>query len=149
MPTIARIGPYRFFFYGNEGSEPPHVHVQRERMLAKFWLDPVSLARPLEERGCYVAQRMRSIPSTPCVPVTGQVHDVDGRGRAARHSINVREARLARGRARARDAPTRQRVNQARFADVRAPDQGNFRQAPGGEVLRARGARDELGNNLQ
>ncbi len=45
MPTIARIGPYRFFFYGNEGMEPPHVHAQRERRLAKFWLKPVSLAR--------------------------------------------------------------------------------------------------------
>ena len=44
MPTIARIGPYRVFFYSNEAVEPPHVHVQRERMLAKFWLDTVSLA---------------------------------------------------------------------------------------------------------
>jgi hypothetical protein len=44
MPTIARIGPYRFFFYSNEGVEPMYVHVQRERSLAKFWLDPVSLA---------------------------------------------------------------------------------------------------------
>ncbi len=44
MPTIARIGPHRFFFYGNEGAERPHVHVQRERMMAKFWLDPVTLA---------------------------------------------------------------------------------------------------------
>ena len=43
-PTIRRIGPYRFFFFGNEGLEPPHVHVQRERMLAKYWLDPVRLA---------------------------------------------------------------------------------------------------------
>lgn len=45
MPTVARIGPYRFYFYGNEGSEPPHIHVQRERKLAKFWLSPVRLAR--------------------------------------------------------------------------------------------------------
>lgn len=44
MPTIARIGPYRFFFYSNEGSEPAHVHVQRDRCLAKFWLAPVVLA---------------------------------------------------------------------------------------------------------
>ena len=43
-PTIDRIGPYRFFFFGNEGSEPPHLHVQRERKLAKFWLSPVHLA---------------------------------------------------------------------------------------------------------
>jgi len=33
------------FFFSNEAGEPPHVHVQRERMLAKFWLEPVSLAR--------------------------------------------------------------------------------------------------------
>ena len=44
MPTIARIGPHRFFFYSNEGAEPPHVHVQHERNLAKFWLGPVALA---------------------------------------------------------------------------------------------------------
>jgi hypothetical protein len=44
VPTIARIGPYRFFFYSNEGREPPHVHVRRERALAKFWLQPVALA---------------------------------------------------------------------------------------------------------
>lgn len=44
MPAIVRIGPYRFFFFSNEGVEPPHVHVQRERSLAKFWLRPVALA---------------------------------------------------------------------------------------------------------
>jgi hypothetical protein len=44
-PTVARIGPYRFFFYANELGEPPHVHVQRERAVARFWLEPVALAR--------------------------------------------------------------------------------------------------------
>jgi hypothetical protein len=44
LPTIARIGPFRFFFYSNEGNEPPHVHVQQESMVAKFWLNPVALA---------------------------------------------------------------------------------------------------------
>ena len=44
MPTVARIGPYRFFFFANEGLEPPHIHVQRDRALAKFWLRPVALA---------------------------------------------------------------------------------------------------------
>jgi hypothetical protein len=43
-PTIRRIGPYRFFFYGNEGFEPPHVHAQRDARLAKFWLRPVALS---------------------------------------------------------------------------------------------------------
>lgn len=44
MPTVLRIGPYRFFFYSNENNEPAHIHVQRERALAKFWLKPVALA---------------------------------------------------------------------------------------------------------
>ena len=44
-PTVLRSGPYRLFFFSNEAGEPPHVHVQRERMLAEFWLEPVSLAR--------------------------------------------------------------------------------------------------------
>jgi hypothetical protein len=46
MPTILRIGPYRFFFYSNENQEPAHIHIhiQCERMLAKFWLNSVALA---------------------------------------------------------------------------------------------------------
>jgi hypothetical protein len=44
MPTIARLGPYRVFFFSNERLEPPHVHMQRERSLAKYWLEPISLA---------------------------------------------------------------------------------------------------------
>lgn len=44
MPTVERIGPYRLFFFSNEALEPPHIHVQRDRALAKFWLRPVALA---------------------------------------------------------------------------------------------------------
>jgi hypothetical protein len=44
MPTILRIGPFRFFFYSNEKGESEHIHIQRENMLAKFWLTPVALA---------------------------------------------------------------------------------------------------------
>ena len=45
MPTVLRVGPYRFFFYAGDGSEPPHVHVERDDCEAKFWLDPVRLER--------------------------------------------------------------------------------------------------------
>lgn len=45
MPTILDIGPYKLFFYSSEGSEPPHVHLRRERATAKFYLNPVRLAR--------------------------------------------------------------------------------------------------------
>jgi hypothetical protein len=44
MPTILRILGFRFFFYSLEGSEPPHVHVEHGDNVAKFWLEPVSLA---------------------------------------------------------------------------------------------------------
>lgn len=43
MPTIKRIGPYRFFFYASDRDEPPHVHIERDDNVAKFWLDPVRL----------------------------------------------------------------------------------------------------------
>lgn len=45
MPTVLRTGPYRFYFYSHEPNEPSHVHVDREDCTAKFWLQPVSLAR--------------------------------------------------------------------------------------------------------
>ena len=28
MPTILRVGPYRFFFYASDRAEPMHVHVE-------------------------------------------------------------------------------------------------------------------------
>jgi hypothetical protein len=45
MPTVLRVGPFRFFFYAGDGDEPPHVHVERDDWEAKFWLDPVRLER--------------------------------------------------------------------------------------------------------
>lgn len=45
MPTSMRIGPYRFYFYSYDCGESRHMHVDRDTMSAKFWLDPdVSLA---------------------------------------------------------------------------------------------------------
>ena len=44
-PTVKIVGPYRFFFYANELGEPPHIHVRRDRSVAKFWLGGVALAR--------------------------------------------------------------------------------------------------------
>ncbi|MFL5068992.1 MAG: DUF4160 domain-containing protein [Xanthobacteraceae bacterium] len=42
------ISGFRFFFYSLEGSEPAHVHIEHGDSIAKFWLNPVSLA---ESRG--------------------------------------------------------------------------------------------------
>ena len=44
---MLREGPYRFYFYSHEPNEPPHVHIDRENLSAKFWLRPVGLARNL------------------------------------------------------------------------------------------------------
>jgi hypothetical protein len=43
MPTILLTGPYRFFFYAGDRNEPPHIHIERDEKLAKFWLEPVRL----------------------------------------------------------------------------------------------------------
>ncbi|MCC6493111.1 MAG: DUF4160 domain-containing protein [Pirellulales bacterium] len=45
MPTVLLSGPYRFYFYAGDQAEPPHVHVERDDNEAKYWLDPVRLAR--------------------------------------------------------------------------------------------------------
>lgn len=44
MPTVLRIFGFRFFFFSNEGNEPPHIHVESGNGYAKFWLKPVELA---------------------------------------------------------------------------------------------------------
>ena len=43
--TVLREGPYRFFFYASDRTEPEHVHVERDDRAAKFWIDPVRLHR--------------------------------------------------------------------------------------------------------
>ncbi len=45
MPTVLYHGPYSFRFFSADYPEPPHVHVRRERYSAKFWLEPVRLAK--------------------------------------------------------------------------------------------------------
>nr|VFK15627.1 MAG: protein of unknown function (DUF4160) [Candidatus Kentron sp. LPFa] len=44
MPTVFRIGPYRFFFYSGDRNEPIHVHVERDDKVAKFWVKPIRLS---------------------------------------------------------------------------------------------------------
>jgi hypothetical protein len=43
MPTILRIGPYRFFFYDGDRDEPLRIHVERDDNVTKFWLTPIRL----------------------------------------------------------------------------------------------------------
>lgn len=43
MPTVLRVGTYRFFFFAGDREEPQHIHVEVADKLAKFWLNPVRL----------------------------------------------------------------------------------------------------------
>ena len=45
MPTLLRVGPYRFFCYAGDYSEPPHVHIEHDNKEVKFWLNPVRLQK--------------------------------------------------------------------------------------------------------
>ena len=57
MPTVLRSGPYRFFFFSGDREEPPHVHVERDKNQAKFWLEPVRL----QESGGFRRSELRQI----------------------------------------------------------------------------------------
>jgi hypothetical protein len=35
---------FRFWFYSNEGREPPHVHASKGAGAAKLWLQPLQVA---------------------------------------------------------------------------------------------------------
>lgn len=46
MPVVLRVNGYKFFFYeADVANEPPHVHVIKDGNEAKFWLDPLRVAR--------------------------------------------------------------------------------------------------------
>jgi hypothetical protein len=57
MPTILRIRGYRFFFFSNERNEPAHIHIESEDNYAKFWLNPLGLAKSVG----YNAQEIRQL----------------------------------------------------------------------------------------
>ena len=44
MPTVLKVQGYRFFFFSQEGSEPPHIHVEHGDKVAKYWLNQTNLA---------------------------------------------------------------------------------------------------------
>ena len=45
MPVVLRVRGYKFWFYEADLGETPHVHVGKDGKEAKFWLNPVKVAR--------------------------------------------------------------------------------------------------------
>ncbi|MEQ9811176.1 MAG: DUF4160 domain-containing protein [Azospirillaceae bacterium] len=44
MPTVLRENGFRFYFFSNEGQEPPHVHVDKADQAMKIWLETLAVA---------------------------------------------------------------------------------------------------------
>lgn len=63
MPTVLRWNGYRFYFFSNEGTEPPHIHVDKAGCTAKYWLEPIALARNIG----YSAKELREIEAKVAV----------------------------------------------------------------------------------
>ncbi len=59
MPTILKVGSFRFFFYAGDRNEPYHVRVERDDKIAKFWLDPVRL----QSSGGFTRKEIKQIHS--------------------------------------------------------------------------------------
>ena len=57
MPTVLVIGKFRFFFFSNGWGEPVHIHVESDNKYAKFWLEPVQLAKSVG----YSARKLNEI----------------------------------------------------------------------------------------
>ncbi len=45
MPVVLRVLGFRFWFYEADIAERPHVHVGKENMEAKYWINPTSLVK--------------------------------------------------------------------------------------------------------
>ena len=45
MPTVLRVGAFRFYFFSHEPNEPPHVHIDRGSATLKVWLESVEVAK--------------------------------------------------------------------------------------------------------
>jgi hypothetical protein len=61
MPTVLRVGRYRFYFFSNENNEPPHIHIKAGDDDAKFWLDPIGLASSYGFNGAELGQIERIV----------------------------------------------------------------------------------------
>jgi hypothetical protein len=56
MPTLLRIGAFRFYFYSHEPNEPPHVHVDRGSATIKIWLGSLEVAKSRGFRAHEIAE---------------------------------------------------------------------------------------------
>lgn len=68
MPTILRVGGFRFYFYSHEPNEPAHVHIDKGNVTAKIWLHDVSIARSVG----FASHELRILQRLVTVSTTGK-----------------------------------------------------------------------------
>lgn len=61
MPTLLVWNGYRFYFFSNESSEPPHIHIDKAVRTAKFWLSPVALASSVKFKDNELAELEKKV----------------------------------------------------------------------------------------
>ena len=69
MPVVLRVNGYKFFFYeADVANEPSHVHVTKDGNEAKFWLDPLRVAREGRFRKvtCVIFSALLKITCSSC-----------------------------------------------------------------------------------
>jgi hypothetical protein len=44
LPTVLLVDGFRFYFFSDEGDEPPQVHVRKGDGIGKVWLRSLSFA---------------------------------------------------------------------------------------------------------
>ena len=45
MPKARQVSSYGFVFFSSDKGEPMHIHVKRDRQIAKFWLSPIKMEK--------------------------------------------------------------------------------------------------------
>ena len=50
MPRVFSYKGYRFFFFSKENNEPIHIHIEKDDKYAKFWINPIELAKNVKFR---------------------------------------------------------------------------------------------------
>jgi hypothetical protein len=146
---------------GDRLQPPPRVGVGREPRMSRvddeergfrvaiFLPIPVRLPLEPEIDPCDLVERTRRLGSATCKTVARQIDQIEWRAAAAADAIDVGEPRLAGRAAGACDALPDERVDQARFPDVRAPDERDLRESISRQIRSRRGASNESGLDLQ
>lgn len=126
----------------------PRTHVGVQSRMPAVHQQQGGAARGPEILRRQLVERLAGRLSAAGVAVARQIHQVERRLSFTLHAEEVRETGLAGRRAGPGQRTPQQRVDEARLANVRAPDHGQLGHPLARKTGRAGRARDELGGNL-